>query len=557
MALFSRVAGSVLLAILLCLCINFSALARRPGRCVLTGADNKYTVCGRKSDVATLSFNELYRIIKKTNRVKGIKTISLTIKHVLVEEPLDFQYTGLSFSINFDSCIFSSDVFFSESRSEQSLSFTHCVFKGKANFSGVTAKNIDFSNSVFRDLVDLRRMLISNRGNFQGAHFIGKALFDFSAIVSQADFRNCKFHDHAGFYQCKLGSAYFSNSFFYGDAEFDVSVFTTCLLNNCCFNKAVGFNSAQVEYVFDISNSTFFDEIDFKNLKVADELKAYNVEFISGKTVNFKDARINNFLCKNTRINYGRLSFLHATVPLFSLDSCDIQKLDLSALNCSVELSIANTRVHSLLLLNNVVSGHLKLSPDCYARVAADSFQLDGLKYQNLELCNCIRPETSNIYADFVDRSKFNLSSYITLESFFNQNGYKDFADEIYIRGKRKEASGKKSAFIENFLDVAVGYGRHPLRAFGWSFIIIIFGCFVFRNKENMELQEPTKHTSENYSAFWYSVDLFVPVADLTAKSIWRAKPEYTFGRIYMQFHIILGWILIPLGLAYFSGLIK
>jgi hypothetical protein len=72
-----------------------------------------------------------------------------------------------------------------------------------------------------------------------------------------------------------------------------------------------------------------------------------------------------------------------------------------------------------------------------------------------------------------------------------------------------------------------------------------------------MELQEPTKHTSENYSAFWYSVDLFVPVADLTAKSIWRAKPEYTFGRIYMQFHIILGWILIPLGLAYFSGLIK
>ena len=72
-----------------------------------------------------------------------------------------------------------------------------------------------------------------------------------------------------------------------------------------------------------------------------------------------------------------------------------------------------------------------------------------------------------------------------------------------------------------------------------------------------MDLQDPTKDTSYRYSAFWYSLDLFLPFIDLQAESMWIPKKDYRLVLYYMRAHTLLGWILLPIGLAAFAGIIK
>ncbi len=71
-----------------------------------------------------------------------------------------------------------------------------------------------------------------------------------------------------------------------------------------------------------------------------------------------------------------------------------------------------------------------------------------------------------------------------------------------------------------------------------------------------MEPQQP-EDASRSYNALWYSLDLFLPLIDLQAASAWQPKQDRRFARNYMRVHRIFGWILIPVGLAAFTGIIK
>jgi hypothetical protein len=52
------------------------------------------------------------------------------------------------------------------------------------------------------------------------------------------------------------------------------------------------------------------------------------------------------------------------------------------------------------------------------------------------------------------------------------------------------------------------------------------------------------------YKAFWYSLDLFAPVINLEVANMWRPKDNYRWGVRYMRVHKIMGWLLVPLGVA-------
>jgi len=103
---------------------------------------------------------------------------------------------------------------------------------------------------------------------------------------------------------------------------------------------------------------------------------------------------------------------------------------------------------------------------------------------------------------------------------------------------------------------VLVCYGRRPELAFIWSAFIVSIGYFVFRPKEAMELQQP-EATSQNFNPLRYSLDLFLPFIDLQAANVWLPKQGRYFAQHYMRVHTILVWILIPIGLAALTGIIK
>lgn len=59
------------------------------------------------------------------------------------------------------------------------------------------------------------------------------------------------------------------------------------------------------------------------------------------------------------------------------------------------------------------------------------------------------------------------------------------------------------------------------------------------------------------YNPLWYSVALFLPIVDLGDAKIWEPKTCRRCARHYMRLHIVLGYLLVPIGLAAWTGLIK
>lgn len=58
------------------------------------------------------------------------------------------------------------------------------------------------------------------------------------------------------------------------------------------------------------------------------------------------------------------------------------------------------------------------------------------------------------------------------------------------------------------------------------------------------------------YSAFWYSLNVFLPVIDLHAEAKWVLRKELRWVVLYWRLHMILGWLLIPIGVAAWTGLL-
>lgn len=84
----------------------------------------------------------------------------------------------------------------------------------------------------------------------------------------------------------------------------------------------------------------------------------------------------------------------------------------------------------------------------------------------------------------------------------------------------------------------------------------MIFGWLVFRRRQDVE---PRKQEDESrlYDPLWYSLDLFLPLTTLQAADVWMPIQSSRFRRYYARVHSILGWILIPIGLAAISGLVS
>lgn len=58
------------------------------------------------------------------------------------------------------------------------------------------------------------------------------------------------------------------------------------------------------------------------------------------------------------------------------------------------------------------------------------------------------------------------------------------------------------------------------------------------------------------YNPIWYSFALFLPYIDLGIASKWEPDPRRKWARNYKYVHMMLGWILAPIALLAFGGII-
>ena len=185
---------------------------------------------------------------------------------------------------------------------------------------------------------------------------------------------------------------------------------------------------------------------------------------------------------------------------------------------------------------------------------------LNGMTYQRIS-AGSEKDSWNNLY-DLVQRtahkSAYSADIYTSLEDYYRRLGYPGQANMFFRAQKQRERQEVLTGFAwawSLFLDWFVGYGRSPQRAIFWSVAIVGIGCLMFR-PDRMEPQK-SEYSARKYSAFWYSVDVYLPIIKLHDAEIWKPKEECAMAHLWRRIHTILGWALIPIALAAWTGMLS
>ena len=187
-----------------------------------------------------------------------------------------------------------------------------------------------------------------------------------------------------------------------------------------------------------------------------------------------------------------------------------------------------------------------------------DKVHLDGLRFQY------ISPTSWDQLRSFASSSaNYNQEFYLQVEGMFRRLGLAGEAGEVEITQReevRKRATwydwNKYASLLEDWL---IGYGYHVRNLLPLSLVFLVIGFFTFRREARMQTKKPENAElfANKYSGFWYNIDLFLPIIHLGEAQIWTPRYEYRWGIWYKRFHIIAGSLMVPIGLAVLTGIIK
>jgi len=282
------------------------------------------------------------------------------------------------------------------------------------------------------------------------------------------------------------------------------------LLGQAGFEKEADFSEAEVNGNLIADGAKFHDIADFDNLKVKGDA-SFRDNVFSGR-VSFNEARFTNL-------------FLTDCVFLSPTEQTDFTRM----------------KMESGFLENTRFNDHIKI---------------DGISFQYLS------PASWEELQALANHSEYNAEFYSSLEALFQRHGYPDQANKVFIAQKQRERRERLHGleWLWNFMqDFLVGYGRRLEKLLLWSGVLVLIGCVVFRNEKGMKTIKPEdqERCAGKYSAFWYSVDLFLPILTLGDKTTWAPRDDRRLAQLYRRGHIILGHLLVPIGLAAWTGIIK
>jgi hypothetical protein len=211
--------------------------------------------------------------------------------------------------------------------------------------------------------------------------------------------------------------------------------------------------------------------------------------------------------------------------------------------------------------MRNASIGFLKIDQQPNWPTDPTAFNLRGMTYTDIDIGDRgLTDDTFDSLLGLVNQSAYSPQAYEALSQFLTDKGRSDWASEVELAQNRRERNQILKPFSGAwlwswFLDIFAGYGKRPVFAFGWSGLVITIGAFVFRRKEDMIPVEQDDAPVE-YNPIWYSFALFLPYVDLGIASKWEPNLERKWARNYKYVHMILGWVLAPIALLTFSGII-
>ena len=432
--------------------------------------------------------------------------LGVRISGAVIDEAFELSNTEIPYQVGLDHCQFNGSVNFARAHFTHAVLFDDSVFNKDVNFNGARVeRTIFFRNTIFKDHAEFTTVQITGQFVADGAQF--------QSETQSVDFNTIRIGD----------SAFFTKAVFKGPVEF--------VLAN------IGINFEATDATF-----TYKDKaVDFNSMKVGHIAFFWNVKF-EGSASFVLVAIVNNFEVNGATFGNQK------------------QTADFNSMKVGGTAFFNSTAFEGPVNLTNADFARLELSDARWPNVPAEIKML-GMSYKSISAGTDMH-ESHDTLLRLADRAVYTADVYRNLEEFFLRQGYRADADRAFIASKhreRKQLSWWQPAWLGSmFLNLLVGYGRHPWQAMIPCAFFIALGC-VFFSPERMELQKKPDEgdPARVYNRFWYSLGLFLPFVNLHTTELWKPKTTHALLRNYVRVHILLGWILIPIVLAALTGLIK
>ncbi|MDB6124955.1 MAG: hypothetical protein JWQ71_3948 [Pedosphaera sp.] len=380
------------------------------------------------------------------------------------------------------------------------------------------------AHAVILDALDLHNAEVHSETRLAECRFAGAVNFSKSIFENGLSLAGSAFGGPANFSSMKIGRV----------ADFD----------QICFGAEV--NAAQLEItgVFTAHEAHFnstTDMVDFTSLKTGGDAFFSHATFAG--PVTFQSAHI----AENWRFDGSLFTNLAALV-------------NLEEVKVGAATTFVGCRFAGYVSFRDARFAALDFSKVTWPALHDDSpwLWLNGMTYGRIS-AGSEKDSWQNLY-NLVERtahgSAYSADVFARLDDYYLHLGYPRQAN-IFFRAQKKrereEVLSGPSWVWSFFLEQFVGYGRSPERAIFWSVAIIGIGCVMFR-PNRMEPQKP-EYTGRKYSPFWYSVDVYLPIIKLHDAEIWKPKEEYVLSHVWRRIHTVLGWALIPIAIAAWTGM--
>ncbi len=380
-----------------------------------------------------------------------------------------------------------------------------------------------------------------------------------AVILDALDLHNAEVHFETSLVECR----------FAGEVNFSKSVFKNGFsLAGSAFDKPANFSSMKIGRAVIFDQTSFGAEVNAAQMEITGIFTANGVRFNSpSAAVDFTSLKIGGDAFFSQAAFAGPVTFKSADIAENwrfdgSLFASTNALVNFEEVKVGAATSFIGCRFAGYVSFKDAKFAALDFSKVTWPAVHDDNpwLWLNGMTFARIS-AGSEKDSWQNLY-NLVQRTAhgtaYSADIFARFDDYYRKLGYPRQANAFFRAQKKREReevlSGPSWAW-SFFLEQFVGYGRSPERALFWSVAIIGFGCVMFRpNRMEPQLSE---HAGRKYSPFWYSVDVYLPIIKLRDAEIWKPKEEYVMTNVWRRIHTILGWALIPIAIAVWTGMLS
>ena len=502
--------------------------------------------------------------------------------------PFEFWKVQVGQSTEFTDAVILGDAKVDNAKFGVDVKFDKVTFEKKADFPNIEVGTIaDFQGANFKSGVNFQGSTFGLDAYFGGAQFNGTAIFSNIRVVNKADFQKAVFQGPVNFESSIMErDVAFTGAVFKGDANFDyLSVARFFDFDGTTLKQRFSFNYPTVGWPY-FANATFEGPVNFEGIQASDEFD------FTGAVYNYLDepftvtlARTGAVVFRNFTATSG-LSLEHnqfGDLTISGVEGKDFAFIDLDSTEVNGDLNIENITTLKLfaegtnvqnttnfkaltvgdeLNMSNASLGFFTMDEKGFwPRGQNSKNNLRGMTYTDIGLVGKeLEDNTWSVLLNMVEQSDYSPQAYRTLSQFLTEKGQPDWAADVELKRKERERNILTPYtgpwFWSWFLFIFSGYGQRPDFAFIWSALVILIGTLVFRREEDMVILD-TSEAKPPYNPVLSSFAVFLPYIDLGIASKWDPKPDRKFAGIYKHIHRLLGWVLMPIALLTFGGIIS